>query len=53
MAKNTMPPATKTSPAVRKIAAEGLKRPSSLTAKEVRTLAGEVMEKIEPRKNDK
>jgi len=43
------PPAPITSPKIKHLAGEGLQRPSSLTAKEVRELAGSVMAHIEPR----
>jgi hypothetical protein len=47
-----MPPARNTSPTIKHITADGLERPSSLPAKQVRQLAASVMSHIEPRKND-
>lgn len=44
-----MPPSPKTSQSIRHIAAEGLQRPSSLNAKQVRALAASAMAHIEPR----
>ena len=44
-----MPPSPHTGRRVKELAAEGLARPSKLTAAEVRELAGSVMAHIEPR----
>jgi hypothetical protein len=41
------PPAPITSPKIKHLAGEGLQRPSRLTAKQVRELAGSVMAHIE------
>ena len=51
--KGTMPPSPHTSKQVRHIASEGLQRPSSLDAAEVRTLAASAMAHIEPRGTNK
>lgn len=47
--KGKMPPSPHTSKEVRRIASEGLQRPSALKAQEVRTLAASAMAHIEPR----
>jgi len=44
-----MPPSPRTAQRIKQLAAEGLARPSKLTAAEVRELAGSVMAHIEPR----
>jgi hypothetical protein len=49
--KSTAPkPAPLTSPNIKHIAGEGLKRPSMLTTKQVQQLAASVMEHIERKK---
>lgn len=50
---STRPPASITSPKIKKLASKGLKAPSTLTTAETRELAGSVMEHIEPRQSDK
>lgn len=47
--KPPRPPAPITSPKIKHLAGEGLQRPSTLTTKQVRELAGSVMAHIEPR----
>jgi hypothetical protein len=47
--KPTRPPAPITSPKIKHLAGEGLQRPSTLTTRQVRELAGSVMAHIEPR----
>lgn len=47
--KPTRPPAPITSPKIKHLAGEGLQRPSTLTAEQVRELAGSVLAHIEPR----
>lgn len=48
--KVTRPPAPITSTRVKHLAGEGLKRPSQLSTKQVRELAGSVLAHVEPRK---
>lgn len=51
MTKRSPPPAPPvTSKAIERIAGIGLEKPSSLNAKQVQTLAGAVLARIEPRK---
>jgi hypothetical protein len=49
MAKSTTPAPPVTNRHLKHIAGEGLERPSSLKAAEVRSLAGAVLSRIEPR----
>lgn len=53
MSKSKPPviPSPLTSPKIKHIAGKGLEKPSTLTTKQVRELAGSVMAHIEPRGN--
>ena len=55
MSKSKPPviPSPLTSPKIRHIAGKGLEKPSTLSTKQVRELAGSVMAHIEPRKPTK
>jgi len=50
--KPPMPPSVRTATDIKHLAGEGLTRPSTLTAAQVRELAASVMRHIEPRAND-
>jgi hypothetical protein len=50
MTKRVPPAPPVTNKRIEHIAGEGLERPSSLNASEVRSLAGAVLRRIEPRK---
>jgi hypothetical protein len=47
---SSRPPAPLTSPKIKHLAGEALKHPSTMSAAELRELAGSVMAHIEPRK---
>lgn len=54
MPKNpSHPPAPLTSPKIKRLAGEALKHPSTMSAEELRELAGSVLAHIEPRKKPK